>query len=85
MGWGLKQLDVVEDVLAHGRGVSLGELLRSFPTQTILWKDLFYFILPMQVFFSLHVFDILVGLQLTMQSFNIIFSNSVNSYIMLQY
>ena len=30
-GWGFEQLDLVEDVLAHGSGVELDDLRRSLP------------------------------------------------------
>jgi len=35
-GRGSEKPDVVEDVPAHGRGVGLGHLQRSLPTQTVL-------------------------------------------------
>ena len=35
-GRGSEQPDLAEDVPAHGRGVGLGDLERSLPTQTIL-------------------------------------------------
>ena len=37
VGWSLEQPDVVKNVPAHGKGVGLVDLQRSFPIQTMLW------------------------------------------------
>ena len=37
VGWGFEQIDLVEDVPVHGRGVGLGVPYRLLLTQTILW------------------------------------------------
>jgi len=36
VGWGFEQIDLVEDVPVHGRGVGLGVPYRLLLTQTIL-------------------------------------------------
>jgi len=36
VGWGFEQLGLVEDIIAHCRGVGLDDLQRSLPTQHIL-------------------------------------------------